>query len=355
MKVWVFVCLSLSTLVGCAGPMTPFGAVGVLPKASDTEDTATLSKQGPRVRFTPDRQVLHTASNFSVIIEDPEGVPNDFKLTVNYNGIDVSRQFLAHAEWTNVDPIGHEVRLTTKFLRLLPTRDNKVKVKYWHSPASQPVVAQYLPPVCSAFTASQMVFSVPDFDAPLAVLQLINQNANRAKLNPYFIAALVAQESGFDPQALSYSKAIGLTQVTSLGESEIIKRGGDWPRYPGLGEMPLPFLKLAILNGRINGGNEWRLDPALSIAGGVEYLNYLSEYWGKREKRAQVEKRLGPSETALSEVILASYNSGASRVSDALEAHGLDYLQDEELGEARKYVRRVVSYCDHFEHREDAR
>jgi hypothetical protein len=40
-------------------------------------------------------------------------------------------------------------------------------------------------------------------------------------------------------------------------------------------------------------------------------------------------------------------------VSDALEREGTRWLQDEELGEARKYVRQIVSYCDYFEHRED--
>jgi soluble lytic murein transglycosylase-like protein len=210
-----------------------------------------------------------------------------------------------------------------------------------------------MPPSCSAFAANQMLFAIPDFDPPMAVLQLINQSAQRKNLNPFFVAALVAQESSFDPRALSRGKALGLTQVTSLGESEIIKRFDSWPRYPGLESIPLPLLKVSIMAGRIHSGNEWRLDPAHSIEGGVEYLSYLSDYWSRPDKRAQIERKLGPGENAMSEVMLASYNSGAARVSDALERDGSRWLQDEELGEARKYVRRIVSYCDHFEHRED--
>jgi soluble lytic murein transglycosylase-like protein len=187
----------------------------------------------------------------------------------------------------------------------------------------------------------------------MSVLQFINQNAQKKKLNPFFVAALVAQESSFDPLALSRNRALGLTQVTSLGESEIIKNYETWPRYPGLDAMPLPILRMSILTGRVNSGNEWRLNPAHSIEGGVEYLAYLSEYWRRPERRSMIERKLGPSENALSEVMLASYNAGAARVSEALERNGARWLQDEQLGEARKYVRRIVSYCDHFEHRED--
>lgn len=354
-----FLSLGIFLSMGCAGPMSPFGAVHIFQKTapeSTTDIAAALpSKGGAQVHYSPDRQVLHGPSNFTVVIEDSEGVPDDFRLWVNYNGLDVTREFMSHAQVSNTDPLHHEVRLMTKFMRLLPTRENKVRVSYRRTVGARPVVAQYLPPTCSAFAnaGTAMVFSIPDFEPPLVMLQLINQISLKKNLNPYFVAALVAQESGFDTQALSRNKALGLTQVTSLGESEIIKRYENWPRYPLLGEMPWPLLKLAILNGRINQGNEWRLDPALSIEGGAEYLSYLAEYWKRPERRAQIERKLGPGDTALSEVMLASYNSGASRVSEALERSGDHWLQDEELGEAGKYVRRVVSYCDHFANRED--
>ena len=350
-----FLCLAMGLIfsMGCAGPMSPFGALPLFQTKSVEDQKAGLSKSRARVRFTPDRQVLHGSTSFSVIIEDPQGVPEDFKLVVSYNGKDVTKSFLSHAKQTSLDPLNHEIKLTTKHLRLLPAQDNRVQVSYWRTTQEQSAVSQYMPPSCSAFASNQMVFSIPDFDPPLVTLQLINQNAQRKNLNPYFVAALVAQESSFDPRALSRGKALGLTQVTSMGESEIIKSFETWPRYPGLASIPLPLLKIAIMSGRIHSGNEWRLDPAHSIEGGVEYLSYLSEFWNRPEKHAQIVRALGPAESALSEVVLASYNSGASRVGEALERNGSRWLQDDELGEARKYVRRIVSYCDHFEHGED--
>lgn len=342
--------------VGCAGPATPFGAIVLRQKkASEVSDkTLGLLKTRARVRFSPDRQVLHGATNFSITVEDPMGMPDDSRLMLSYNGLDVTQEFLNNSERINLDPMNHAVRFTARNLRLLPTRENKIQVQYRRSPNEMAVTARYLPPSCSPFHSNQMVLTVPEFDPPGSLVQLINQQAQRKKFNPYLVAALVAQESSFDPRAVSSKKALGLTQVTKLGESEILKRKENWPQYPGLDQMSLPFLKLAILNGKIHSGNEWRLDPALSIEGGVEYLTYLTEYWNRPDKRAQVERKLGPSENVLSEVLLASYNSGASRVSDALERDGDKWLDSSELVEAHKYVRRVVSYCDHFEHREES-
>lgn len=341
--------------------MTPFGATGALGPSPAEEISplqgTSLTKRQARVRFSPDHQVLHGPSDFAVIIEDPEGVPDNFRLQVSYNGVDVTRAFRSQAQIVAGDPLRQQVRLVAKHLRLPSTGDNKVEVAYWRNPerstANTPVVAQYMPPICSAFVANNMVLTLPDFEPPQSTIQLINRHAMDKKLNPFFVAALVAQESSFNPKALSPSRAMGLTQVTPLGEGEIIRRFTDWPRYPGASEMSFPILKLAVLGGQIHAGNEWRLDPSLSIQGGVEYLSYLGEYWNRPDKRAQIERKLGPSETALSEVLLASYNSGASRVAEALERSGDKYLQDEQLFEANKYVRRVVSYCDHFENQED--
>lgn len=343
--------VAMALLTGCAGPMSPFGSFPLNQhKASWLEKPVSVTRSRARVRFSPEHQVLHGPANFSVVIEDPEGIPENYKLAINYNGMDVTQTFLSHAQVLSMDPLNHEIRLFTKDFRLLPSRENLVQVAYYRDGVEKSATAQYQPPICSAFTANQMVFSVPEFDPPLSVLQLINQTAQKKNLNPFFVAALVAQESSFNPHALSSTKALGLTQVTSLGESEIMRRVEYWPRYPGIDLIPYPLLKLSILSGRIHSGNEWRLDPALSIEGGVEYLSYLSEYWKKADKRSQVEKKLGPSETALSEVMLASYNSGATRVGEALRSDGPKWLQNQELGEARNYVRRIVSYCDHFEH-----
>lgn len=350
MRVVTTGCLTLSFFVcGCAGPMTPFGAIhGFAPKAKLLLERILPGRdQEARVRFYPRRQVLHTAGKFSIEIEDAKGIPKDFKLTLIYNGEDVSRQFLARAERVYADG-DTKLVLTSKSLRLPAGRQNDISVSYQRDRDSNTVISRLDPPTCSAFAVRQELADTGQFKPPARVIASINRYSGQRNLNPYFVAGLIAQESAFDPRAISRSKALGLTQITSLGEGEVVKKFTDWPRHPDLENMSVPALRMAILRGKINARNEWRLDPERSVEGGIEYLSYLSDYWSKPDKRLQLVKHLDIDDEVLSEVMLASYNSGASRVSEAIDRRGRDWLQDEELGEARKYVRRVNSYCDHF-------
>lgn len=343
-------CLILG-LTGCAGPMTPFGAVNGFGKFVDKVTAKVLSgiSSGTNIRFSPRRQILHGRADFDVIIEDPAGVPENHHLVFIYNGQDVTSSFLKGADRAYLDPKHRQFRLTTRDVRLLPSKDHAIRVLYLRDSKSEPIVADYRPPSCQAFEPERSIASIPKFDAPPEYVQLINKHARRERLNPYYLAALIAQESSFDPQAISSAKALGLTQITSLGEGELLKNKNDWPRYPGIENMSVIELRLAVLNGKVNPVNEWRLNPDLSILGGAGYLAYLNKYWNKPEKRELLKS------ADLNEVLLASYNSGAARVGRAIERRGTDWLQDDELEEARKYVRRITSYCDHFAHSKDLR
>lgn len=303
---------------------------------------------GPQIRFTPHRQVLHGSTSFSVNIFDIDGIPENFGFKIVYNNIDVTQQFLAKAEKVYLDKNRKKIRMTIDYFRLIPVKENSIKVSYWREFKSQAVTAEYQPPRCSAFETFRKLADLPDFKVDKRIVEHIDLYARQRNFNPYYIAGLVAQESAFDPRAVSTARAIGLTQVTTLGEAEIIKKYSNWPRYPGIHDMSLLRLKLGILNGKINPSNEWRLNPTLSILGGIEYVTYLAELWTKPDRRAFVERYLGRSDEVMSEVILASYNSGATRVQSALEEKGKRWLQHEELNEARKYVKRVTSYCDYF-------
>ncbi len=277
------------------------------------------------------------------------GVPDDANIVLTYNGLDVTASFLSQAYEISSDPFRREVKWTTKDMRLPASRDHLIKASYKRDSEAPSVAAQYHPPLCSAFYTRGLISRVPDFRPAFEVIQQINQSSMEQNLNPFFIAAIVAQESGFNSLAVSSSRALGLTQVTPLGDQEISKQYSDWPRYPGASTLPFPILKMAVLGGQIHSGNEWRLDPTLSIQGGVAYIQYLNQYWRRPDKQSLIESRLGPSEASFSEVILASYNSGAARVAEALERRGADYLKDNVLTQASKYVHQVISYCDHFE------
>jgi hypothetical protein len=282
------------------------------------------------------------------VIEDPQGIPENYSIKVIYNGIDTTDRFIQRASREFLDTERRSMRLTAPHVRLLASRDNKVQISYKRTPTSDPVTVRYQPPHCNAFAHEAQINSIPDFEVDKQTINSIVFYSQQRKLNPHFVAGLIAQESGFDPAALSASKAIGLTQVTSIGSAEVLKRNQTWPSFPGIEQMSLIEIKFKIVGGEIHSGNEWRLNPDLSIAGGVEYLDYLSDYWNRPLKKALVSQTFKNPDLATSELILASYNSGASRVSDAVEEQGRKWLDNEDLGEAKKYVRRVNSYCDYF-------
>lgn len=177
---------------------------------------------------------------------------------------------------------------------------------------------------------------------------MIDTTASKSKYNPSLLAGIVAQESGFDPKAVSWAKALGLTQVTPLAEEEIIKGHTNWPRYPNLNDMSFLKIKTKILTGEITAQKEWRLNPEYSLRGGISYLTYLNEYWSMPDNMKVVKSLPGDEEINLSRVILASYNSGAARVKSIIKKKKVKWLEHESLKEAYKYIHKVSSYCYHF-------
>ena len=97
----------------------------------------------------------------------------------------------------------------------------------------------------------------------------------------------------------------------------------------------------------INSKNDWRLDEKKSIEGGILYLNYLSQYWNKTEKE-DILSDVFKQDIPKTDILLASYNSGAYRVKKSILKNRKDWLFDDSLHEARKYVMNIKSYCYSF-------
>ncbi len=336
---------------GCAGPATPFGSVNwPSSTANFFPDIEKVSSSAPgyNLRFFPERQILHGTNDLDLVIEDADGVLENPKLQVSYNGRDVTDSFIGRADKSYTDASKRRLKLSVKDFRLPLLRNHDIHATYWPSKRTKPVQISFNPPVCSAFSWKGRLTKVSGFDVDEALINSITHQSTTQRYSPFLIAGLIAQESGFDSKAVSRSRALGLTQVTPIGEAEIIDLYQHWPRYPGISDMGFFSLRSALANGEINPTNEWRLDPDLSVRGGVEYLKYLNDYWSRPDKMAYIEKHFQGSEFKRSEILLASYNSGAARVSQALESDGEDFLKNSELGEARKYVKRITSYCDYF-------
>ncbi len=355
----IYLCaLSLSVISGCAGPMTPFGAMDVFNISFFKAEVN--SRRGPaseevKIQFAPQRQLLHDQTEFSITITDAQGILSEHDFHLTYNGIDVTRKFLAGAQVSYLDREHHQLKFTTRHLRLLPGRDNKVIATYKHSPPSVEIAMEYQKPECLAFSSKKPLHKVGEFQTAESVIALINRLSVEKSLNPNYVAGLIAEESAFDSRAVSSSRAIGLTQVTTLSEAEILKNFPDLPRYEGIASTPLPLLRLKVIQGEINSSNEWRLNPELSIRGGVNYISSIAGYWNRQDKQEKLQFAVGTSEKNLSELILASYNFGPARVSQAIERSGRDWLADDEIQGAKAYVGKIVSFCDQFENQQEVK
>lgn len=152
-------------------------------------------------------------------------------------------------------------------------------------------------------------------DAPPAFWQLLfplpyrkdlERNANQQNLDPFMMAALIRQESEFDPQALSPKHAYGLTQVEPATGRALARRAGI-KRF----------------------SNRALFQPAINLKLGSFYLRALLDQWGGKWEEA-----------------LASYNAGKSRVVDWMAwnqyQEPAEFVESIPFTETREYVEAVL-------------
>jgi soluble lytic murein transglycosylase len=152
-------------------------------------------------------------------------------------------------------------------------------------------------------------------DAPPAFWQLLfplpyekdlRRSATDQKLDPYMVAALIRQESEFDPQALSAKHAYGLTQVEPATGRALARRAGI-KRF----------------------SNRSLFQPAVNLKLGAYYLRGLLDQWSGQWEQA-----------------LASYNAGKSRVNDWITwnqyQEPAEFVESIPFTETREYVEAVL-------------
>lgn len=351
-------------LTACVGPTTPMGAIhtispssqpllevvastlnGEWPMDANVENKSNIetAQVPPQIRFQPDRQVLHRQSRWVIQIDNIYKENPLEHLLFFYNGRDVSEAVLRHAHAIFSD---NNLRLVFSDFSLPSDRAHRIEVIYKH-PKWGDVRSRYLEPHCQV-AERRKVLSTEEFSVPPNYLRIIDSYSLRYGFNPSMVTGLIAQESAFKPDAVSWAKAIGLTQVTPLAEMQILSKDREWPRYPRLNELSVARIRTLILTGKLNGKVEWRLNPTYSIIGGLSYLDYLLRYWNMEANAKVLASLPGNREVLLSQVLLASYNSGPARVKAAIRRKGSAWRSDKKLREANNYVNRVSSYCHHF-------
>ena len=130
--------------------------------------------------------------------------------------------------------------------------------------------------------------------------------SNEFGVDPYFTAAVINTESGFDPNAVSHAGAMGLMQI--------MPETGEW---------------IAGKLGVDDYSKNRLLEPELNIRFGCWYLNFLKERFDGDNK-----------------LMSAGYNAGHNRVDGWLDDRGIsgDGLQLDNIPfeETDRYVKKVM-------------
>jgi len=149
----------------------------------------------------------------------------------------------------------------------------------------------------------QMLFPLPYKDDVFV-------NARERGLDPWDVAALIRQESEFNPSAKSRSNAYGLMQL-------IPPTGRMLGRQQGMGAVPTSLL----------------LNPLVSIKLGTEYLRQQLSHWDGDWYRT-----------------LAAYNAGPGRVREWLTGSNfrepVEFVESIPFTETREYIQAVLRNAD---------
>ncbi|MEX0798993.1 MAG: transglycosylase SLT domain-containing protein, partial [Bacteriovoracaceae bacterium] len=301
--------LAMFFTLSCAGPNSPFGApalTGVSVNPEFKTRISSSSKPSAKITSFPGSQLYHSPFDLVLQVHDEKNIPRNFHYEILYNGKKIERW------WSNekivFDPANPKLaNIIFERLSLLPGRANKISFLYYRDKNSAPITYDFNPPRCP-FRDGREIANINPFKSEEVSLSKIEEVALKAKINPSLLAALVAQESSFNPLAISWAKALGLTQVTSLASKEILALRPHWQYDKSVEKLNYIQLKTRILSNKLTKAHDWRLDQAKSLEGGSIYLNLLRRYWQK-EHSAQALAGNFPAETPLTDILLASYNS----------------------------------------------
>jgi hypothetical protein len=193
----------------------------------------------------------------------------------------------------------------------------------------------------------------------------------RIRLNPNFIAALMAKESGFDPRATSEVPAYGIAQMTHVADADLqlITRDAPgwhwmydevrrWPRVAAVHDSLARKSQIDSLlaSGVVNGKVEYLFDPRLSLRASLFWLRLLGHVWTEDVwpgaygtlARTKLANGRALSESDLLALVTVSYNQGYPYAADLVERYGRDWTSHLNP-ESADYLERIAAYTAIFQ------
>ena len=167
----------------------------------------------------------------------------------------------------------------------------------------------FLALLLAALAALPLLLMAPEtvrrFIYPLNYEEIILEASEEYGVEPTLVAAVIREESRFDPRVESEQGAYGLMQIQPETARFISERSGIAGDYRG---------------------------PNANIRMGTWYLNYL-------QNRYEDDERL----------VLAAYNSGEGRVDAWISDESFDVASDIPFEETRDYVEDVIESEKNYE------
>lgn len=338
---------ALHVLCSCAGPTSPFGAVhSFTPVEKNQTDISLIAFDTDKnytLDFFPKQQFFHKSDTLRIDIRGKDKLPDIKNLRLVYNSTDLTELLLKNSR-QKVFPNEKLIRIEFDALKL--SAKNHHQISFLYQDTVRVYAYKYGHPTCSIYK-NQMAKGLHGFTTPPEYLGMLNLTAREEKINPSLIAGLVAMESAFDPLAVSSSKALGLTQITDIALQQINKKTGQWPKRD-LSSITPTELKEKVSGGELTHEHDWRLEPGLSLKGGANYLKYIVSFWNLKEQKELLKDLNIQSDEQMTDIILASYNSGPERIRKSIVKYKKDWLKDPELKGINYYLNMIYSYCNDF-------
>lgn len=332
-------------LTSCAGPENPFGSNYFISKEFVVNNDITLARNNSiRIEGSPAVKLFNTDYNLRIKLRTTSKFDQTFRYDIIYNNRKLSRWWKSENIIISSDRKNAIIQLNK--LSLIPGIRNDIIFLFYPNKDTTPLSYHFQAPSCELNYQGPLSFR-QNFSKGYSYSRQINSSSGLHNINSNLLASLVAQESSFDPKAVSWAKAIGLTQITPLANIDIQKIKPHWKSYPNITKMSYPTLRYKIFKGQINHVNDWRLNSNRSLEGGAIFLQNLITYWNKKQNKQILERTF--KNIPLTDIVLASYNSGAFRVKRNLLKKKQNWLWANELKEAQKYVMNIKSYCHQLE------
>lgn len=195
----------------------------------------------------------------------------------------------------------------------------------------------------------------------------------RLRINPAYLAALFAKESGFEAAAISDVPANGYAQLTWIADAdlrEIADSAEDWrwmaeevevwPRHPAVHSEAAERSKTQALleRGEVHAGNDFFFEPVTSSRAATFWIRLLAEIWTTDEypgrygtfAREQLNDGGPLGDSQLFDLVTASYNQGYVYVHGLVERWGpawTAHLNEE----AADHLERIRDYTRLFQGR----